>query len=106
MQKKKIAKFYIPYGIVLQEGQIKTKQNAFSGSFQASKFVQTTHNKNREMHIALRLCMMSVDGNVSCFVREYLEKQLTISCLLINRGTTYVKLEDICCYQTKTLLEF
>lgn len=27
----------------------------------------------------LRLCMTSVDANVSCFVRGYLEKQLTIA---------------------------
>lgn len=54
----------------------------------------------------LRLCMTSVDANVSCFVRGYLEKQLTIAWMLINRDATYAKLEDICCYQTKPLLGF
>lgn len=54
----------------------------------------------------LRLCMTSVDANVSCFVRGYLEKQLIVAWMLINRDATYAKLEDICCYQTKPLLGF
>lgn len=52
---KKDCEVYIPCGIVLLQEEQK-KLNAFSGSFRASEFVQTTYNKNREPEIVHDEC--------------------------------------------------
>lgn len=70
--RKKIVKFTFLVELCCYKRD-KKKLNAFSGSFRSSCKPLTTKTEN------LRLCMTSADANVSCFVRGYLEKQLTIA---------------------------